>query len=57
MATTKKATTKKKTTTKKTTTKAPLVPNLEKEEVYNIFKSLTREILVYRENILENNII
>ena len=31
--------------------------NLEKEEIYNIFKSLTREILVYRENILENNII
>ena len=31
--------------------------NAEKEEIFNIFKSLTREILVYRENILENNII
>lgn len=29
--------------------------NAEKEEIFNIFKSLTREILVYRENILENN--
>ena len=29
--------------------------NLEKEEIYNIFRALTREILVYRENILDNN--
>lgn len=29
--------------------------NAEKEEIFNIFRALTREILVYRENILENN--
>ena len=31
--------------------------NLEKEEIFNIFRALTREILVYREEILENNLI
>ena len=31
--------------------------NAEKEEIFNIFRALTREILVYRENILENNLI